>query len=74
MLGITFLTFELFIFSAICKPGCQHGGVCVNGNCSCQLGWTGKHCQEGIVLHICSMYSLIFTICTTVNIASVDFD
>lgn len=34
---------------------CQHGGVCVEGSCSCPSGWTGELCQTQMTptaLHI----------------------
>ena len=25
---------------------CQYGGTCINGNCTCPTGFTGKYCQN----------------------------
>lgn len=28
-----------------CYGGCQNGGICSNGHCSCTQQWTGSNCQ-----------------------------
>ena len=31
--------------SAECIGGCQNGGICSNGQCSCTKQWSGSNCQ-----------------------------
>lgn len=46
----TLLVFTAVLFNA-CKPdkckqvSCAYGGVCKDGNCLCQTGYEGEHCE-----------------------------
>ena len=32
--------------TAVCRPGCQNGGVCIGANvCQCPPGFSGAQCQ-----------------------------
>ena len=35
------------LFVGDCAEQCQHGGICVQGQCICPLNYEGKHCENG---------------------------
>jgi len=39
------LTLRTSATTATCSPSCQNGGVCNNGVCQCNTGYTGSYCQ-----------------------------
>ena len=38
---------------AVCKDGCIHGTCQSPGECSCEVGWTGNHCDQCIPMAGC---------------------
>jgi hypothetical protein len=44
MLGIAFVTRSIWAGTG-CPNNCSGNGVCVSGNCSCNVGWVGVDCS-----------------------------
>jgi len=46
------------VVSAVCEPPCMNGGYCSGPNqCSCTLGYIGRHCQIRKYIHDVAKHS-----------------
>ena len=46
--------------AATCTPSCQNGECVRPGQCECNPGWTGEHCEQGMSACHCMYSSLLY--------------
>ena len=64
--------FNIYVHAGVCTKACVHGVCTAPDTCSCDAGWEGDSCDEGIISITVISYlcTLKFSLCSSVQLLS----